>query len=154
MFREMLQSDRQLSEKEIPALLEQGEYGTLAVLGDDDYAYAVPLNYVYEAGKIYIHGSKDGHKVDALQSNPKVSFCVISDATVKPEQFTFSYTSVIAFGVATLLKEKEKRTAIERFVHKYSAEHWDRAQKIIPNVWDKFVIFEIAIEHVTAKQKR
>jgi len=135
-------------------LLEAGQYGTLAVLSGDGYAYAVPLSYVYENGKLYIHGTKEGHKADALLANPKVSFCVVCDAAAKPEQFTFSYTSVIAFGTAKILGDDEKRAAIERFVRKYSSEYWDKAQKVIPAVWDKFVAFEISIDHLTAKQSR
>lgn len=153
MFREMRFNDRKIDSEQIPALLEKSQYGTLAVQGDNGYAYAVPLNYVYENGKIFIHGANTGHKVDALLANPKVSFCVICEAIAQPEQFTFSYTSVIAFGTAKLLKDEEKRHAIERFVRKYSSDNWDKAQKIIPSFWDKFVAFEISIDNITAKTK-
>ena len=41
----------------------------LAVNGDDGYPFAIPVNYFYdqEQDKIYFHGAKSGHKVDALK---------------------------------------------------------------------------------------
>ena len=72
MFREMLQSDRQLSEKEIPALLEQGEYGTLAVLGDDDVHVAGvcvpghPLRRADAAAHPWVGGTEAGRPVPRL----------------------------------------------------------------------------------------
>ena len=32
---------------------------------------------VYKDGKIYFHCAKNGHKLDAIKQNKKVSFCVI-----------------------------------------------------------------------------
>ena len=48
-------------------LLQCSRRGVLAVNGDDGYPYAVPVNYFYDsdAGKIYFHGARVGHKVDA-----------------------------------------------------------------------------------------
>lgn len=50
----------------------------LAVNGDDGYPFAFPINYFYEpeSGKIYFHGAKAGHKVDALKKDDKVCFTV------------------------------------------------------------------------------
>lgn len=50
----------------------------LAVNGDDGYPFAIPVNYFYdqEQDKIYFHGAKSGHKVDALKKNDKVCFTV------------------------------------------------------------------------------
>ena len=44
--------------------------GVLAVNGDDGYPYAIPLNYFYDRDerKIYFHGARAGHKVDALRA--------------------------------------------------------------------------------------
>ena len=58
MFREMRRKNQLLSLEETISILEQETSGTLAVLGDDGYPYAVPLSYVYEASKIYFHCAK------------------------------------------------------------------------------------------------
>ncbi|WP_245858091.1 pyridoxamine 5'-phosphate oxidase family protein [Massilicoli timonensis] len=36
----------------------KGTSSALALLGDNDYPYAVPISYVYDDGKIYFHSAK------------------------------------------------------------------------------------------------
>ena len=66
-------------------LLQESKRGVLAVAGDDDYPYAVPVNYYYDAdaGKIYFHSSLAGHKVDAMKRNPKICFTVYGEPEIK-----------------------------------------------------------------------
>ena len=66
-FREMRRKRQQLSNEESVAILEKATAGTLALLGDDDYPYAVPISYVYHEGKLYFHSALAGHKVDAIR---------------------------------------------------------------------------------------
>ena len=62
-FREMRRKHQQLAEEESIAILEKATAGTLALLGDNDYPYAVPISYVYHEGKLYFHSALAGHKV-------------------------------------------------------------------------------------------
>ena len=50
-FRDMRRKRQQLSEAEIIGILQKATSGTLALLGDNGYHYAVPVNYVYHEGK-------------------------------------------------------------------------------------------------------
>ena len=43
------------------------------------------MNFVYEDGKIYFHGAKEGHKIDAIKNNPKVSMSIIDQEDVIEE---------------------------------------------------------------------
>ena len=43
-FRDMRRKRQQLSNEESIAILENATAGTLALLGDDDYPYAVPIS--------------------------------------------------------------------------------------------------------------
>lgn len=72
MERKMYKEKRQLSAEETQALFVKGHHGILSVNGDDGYPYAVPVNYVFIDGKIYIHSAKYGYKIDALKQNDKV----------------------------------------------------------------------------------
>lgn len=45
MFREMRRKKQALSKEACERILKDGKTGVLALLGDDDYPYAVPLNY-------------------------------------------------------------------------------------------------------------
>ena len=67
MFRDMRRKNRQLSTDECIEILENEPRGVLAVLGDYDYPYTVPMSHVYVDGKIYFHGAKTGHKNDAIK---------------------------------------------------------------------------------------
>ena len=70
MFREMRRKKQALSNEENLAILMRGTSGVMAVSGDDDYPYAVPLSYVYHDSKIYFHCAASGHKLDAMRRNP------------------------------------------------------------------------------------
>ena len=59
--------EKALAEEESIAILEKATAGTLALLGDNDYLYAVPISYVYHDGKLYFHSALAGHKVDAIR---------------------------------------------------------------------------------------
>ncbi len=73
MFREMRRAKQQLTKEECIRILKENKRCVLAVLGDSGYPYAIPLNYFYDetSGKIYFHGAKSGHKIDALHKNSK-----------------------------------------------------------------------------------
>lgn len=111
MFREMRQKRQLLSKEDTQKVLYQGTSGVLAVSGDDDYPYAVPLSYVYDGHKIYFHGAKAGHKLDSIVKNPKASFCVIDKDQIVPDEYTTYFRSVIVFerfAFFTMKQKKEK----------------------------------------------
>ena len=105
---------QQLTQEECEKILERGRTGVLAVLGDDGYPYTVPINYYYTDGKIYLHCAKSGHKLDAIRSNPKVSFCVVERDDILQEKFTTLFKSAVAFGKAEILADKEGLNAMLR----------------------------------------
>ena len=108
MFREMRRNKQALSEEECREILARCTSGTLAVLGDGGYPYAVPLSYVFNNGHIYFHCARSGHKLDAVRACDKVSFCVIDRDEVIPEKFTTKYRSVIVFGRAREVTDPEE----------------------------------------------
>ena len=79
---------QQLSEEESIGILQKATAGTLALLGDNGYPYAVPISYVYAEGKMFFHSALSGHKVDAIRNCDTASFCVIDKEDVQPERYT------------------------------------------------------------------
>ena len=67
-FRNMRRKRQQLSEEESIGILQQATAGTLALLGDNGYPYALPISYVYDDGKLYFHSAMSGHKVDTIRN--------------------------------------------------------------------------------------
>ena len=151
MFREMRRKGQQLSTEDCEAILNRGTSGVLAVSGDGDYPYAVPLSYCYDGGKIYFHCAKTGHKLDAIKKNNKASFCVIDADDVVPERFTTYYKSVVVFGRAHIITDSgDKRRAITALSEKYSPGE-KNTQREIEQSWERFCMLELDIEHMTGK---
>lgn len=152
MFREMRLRKQQLSEEEAIEILKNGKTGVLGVNGDDGYPYAVPVNYAYAGGKIYIHGAKSGHKQDAIARSDKVSFCVVARDDVIVEELTTWFESIIVFGRAKRLEtEEEIFRAAEIFGLKYCPDK-DAVDKEIRREWAGLSCIEIDIEHITGKE--
>ena len=154
MFRQMRRKNQILSQEESIAILQNGTTGTLAVLGDDDYPYAVPLNYFYENNKIYFHGAKAGHKIDAIKKHNKVSFCVVAQDDIITEKFTTYFKSVIAFGTARIIEDDaEKRNAIEKLTVKFTPDQTEQKRsEAIEKEFPALGMVEMTIEHMTGKQ--
>jgi nitroimidazol reductase NimA-like FMN-containing flavoprotein (pyridoxamine 5'-phosphate oxidase superfamily) len=152
MFRKMRRSRQQLSTAETIQILESATSGVLAVSGDEGYPYAVPLSHVLKGDRLFFHVAKEGHKLDGIQRNDRVSFCVIAQDQVMPSTFSTRYRSAIVFGRARLLTEdSERRYALECLVEKYSPGFIEEGQLEIESAWDRVCLVEVKIEHMTGK---
>lgn len=153
MFREMRRKNQLLSKEESLDVLDRGTSGVLAVAGDDDYPYAVPMSYVYHDNKLYFHCAKTGHKLDAIARSEKVSFCVIDKDEVVPGEYTTYFRSVIAFGKARILEDaEEKRQALGLLAARYSPGHEQGRQQEIEKSFPHVCMVELAIDHMTGKE--
>lgn len=153
MERKMHKIKRQMTDEAAKAAFEAGHHGTLSVNGDDGYPYAVPVNYVYVDGKIYIHSAKVGYKIDCLKRDSKVCFSAILDAQVVPRMVTARFTSVVAFGRATLVEdEAERYMALKAFVDRLCGpgaltEGMDFLEKTIART----AVIRVDVEQLTGK---
>ena len=153
MFREMRLKENELSHDEAKEILMNNSNGVLALSGDNGYSYAVPVSFAYSDNKIYFHGATEGHKPDSIKRNDKVSFCVIEKDEVIAAEFNTHYRSAIAFGVVRILESDEERlNALRVILEKYSPDFIETGKKYIENEWNNVAVFEINIEHLTAKQ--
>ena len=157
MFREMRRNKQLLSQEAAEKILREGEFGVLALSGDDGYPYAVPINYAVEGNKIYFHSAKTGHKLDAIKRNDKVSFCVVDRHEVIAEEFTTYFSSVIAFGRIRIVEDNDapdKLRGLELLADKYSSTASpERRAKELGRL-SAVVIPVMTIEHLTGKAAR
>jgi nitroimidazol reductase NimA-like FMN-containing flavoprotein (pyridoxamine 5'-phosphate oxidase superfamily) len=152
MFREMRRKKQLLSEEETIGVFNSCTSGVLAVTGDDDYPYAVPLSYTFKDGKLFFHCAKTGHKIDGIKRNDKVSFTVIDKDEIIQKTFTTHFRSATAFGRARILTEDaERREALEALVKKYSPDYVKEGQKEIEGDWNVVCVVELKIEYMTGK---
>lgn len=152
MFRKMRRQGQMLSEDECIEILKNEPRGVLALLGDYDYPYALPMSHVYVDGKIYFHGAMTGHKNDAVESHDKASYCVM-DNGVRNEEDDWSYIfkSVIVFGrITTLSDDDEKIEKLTYLGDKFFPTHEETVNEI-KKLLHRTEVFELSIEHISGK---
>ncbi len=154
MFREIRANKKQLTDSEMIEVLDKAEYGILSTIGEDGYPYGVPVNFVYKDGNIYFHCDIEGHKVDNLTYNNKVSFCAVTDVEVLAKEFNTKFKSVVAFGEAKEVEGDEKIQAFMLILEKFSKEFLESGKKYVEASGHKAKIYRIEVEHMRAKGKK
>ena len=153
MFRELRRWKQGLSREKAMEILIRNTSGTWAIMGEDEYPYAVPLSYVCVDDKLYFHSSKDGYKMEMIKKHEKASFCVIDQDEIVPEKFTTHYRSVIAFGKAHLVEDAEQMEKIAaELAMKYSSDFKEGIPGEIDAYRSRLAIIEMTIEHMTGKE--
>ncbi len=153
MFREMLRKKQELSGEECIRLLETEPRGVLSVLGDGDYPYGVPMNHYYckQDGKIYFHGGRKGHKIDALRRHDKASFCVYDSGFRKEGEWALNIRSVVVFGRIEFVEDRETVYRIcEKLSRKFTSDEAYIAREI-ERSGPGTLLFALVPEHMTGK---
>jgi len=152
-FRNMRRKRQQLSESESIGILLKATSGTLALLGDNGYPYAVPISYVYHKGKLYFHSALSGHKVDAIRQCDKASFCVIEQDDVQPKKYTTFFRSVIAFGRIHIIEDEAEKLSTARMLgNRYNPNDDESLKKEIESGLSRMLMIRFDIEHLTGKE--
>lgn len=144
----------QLNEEQITEILVNAPVGNLATINENGYPYAVPVHFIYDDGKIYIHGLPKGQKISNISTNEKVCFeayfmkgIILNEA---PCDVNTEYESVVIMGKAAIVKDDDlKETVLNKIVEKYTPhlsgikfpEHTMRGTSVI----------EVIIEECTGK---
>lgn len=154
MFRPIRKKKNEMDKNAAETLLQSSRRGVLAVNGDDGYPYAIPVNYVYDREKqrIYFHGARAGHKVDALKACDKVCFTVYGNETIKEESWAPFLQSTVVFGRCHLVESGERATALlKQFAMKYYPNE-QLVDEEIARAGKAAQLFEIEIEHLSGKE--
>lgn len=152
MFREMRLKDQQLDAAEANEIMNRCTNGVLSVNGDNGYPYGVPVSYAYADGRIYFHCAREGYKVDLLKKDPHVSFTVVAQDDIIPEDFNTLYISAIAFGRARLIDDPEEMRKIHGYIiDKYSKGHEESGGRYLDSSISEIYMVEITVDHITAK---
>ena len=153
-FRQMRRFKQATEPQENISILQTAYRGFLSVIGDGGYPYAVPMNFVYDDGKVYFHCAKEGHKLDAIRACDKACFTVLDNPVKEPGDWWYHVTSVICFGRVRILSDKSERNVhLRQLGLKYFPETYDLAadmKKDGPHA----EVLEFTIEHCTGKRVR
>ena len=80
---------------ETEEILANGTYGVLSMNGEDEYAYGMPLRYVFTGNSIYLHSAPECHKITGIRNDNRVSLCVVGGAVPLADKFSMQYESAI-----------------------------------------------------------
>ena len=153
MFRPMVRKKQQITEAECIEILKQEPRGVLAVLGDEAYPYALPIDHWYceEDGNLYFHSGMTGHKVDAMKKHDKASFCVFDEGYRREGEWALNIRSVIVFGRIQIMEDQEKAMEIVRKLsYKYTSDT-EFIEKEILQSGAHTLVFALVPEHMTGK---
>jgi nitroimidazol reductase NimA-like FMN-containing flavoprotein (pyridoxamine 5'-phosphate oxidase superfamily) len=152
MFKKIRLKDRVVNDEKAIEIITKGSFGVLATIGEDGYPYGVPLNYTYFDSCICFHCAQEGHKMDNIIFNKKVSFCVVTKSDVLGNEFDTDYESAIAFGKASVITDdSEKKSILLSVLNKYSADYLKAGNNYMKKNWDETSVVKIKIDHLSGK---
>lgn len=153
MFREVARKKQVLSQEKIIEVLKSQKRGVLSVLGDDGYPYGMPMNYWYDekSGYIYFHSGKKGHKIDAMERDNKVSFCVYDEGYQNEGEWALNISSVIVFGKVCIIENFEKAMDICRNLSLKYTPDIEYIEEEIQKFGKVTLCYELRPEHITGK---
>ena len=153
MFRKMRRFKQELSKEECIEILKKEPRGVLSVQGEDGYPYGMPMTYWYNEkdGKIYFHGAKAGHKIDAIRNCDKVSFCVMDEGYRNDGEWALNIRSVIVFGRLHEVEEPEKAAEICTNLCKKFTDDKAYAEEELRTYGSAVLCLELESEHMTGK---
>lgn len=151
MFREMRRKQNQMKHEETMELLNNTKEGVLGTISKNGYPYTVVVNHVLYNGKLYFHSAKEGHKIDNIINNNKVSFTVYDNETIIEEKFTTKYQSVTLFGTAKIIPGNKE--ILMELIKKFSPNFLQSGKEYVHKSFDTTVLIEIDIDHITGKER-
>jgi hypothetical protein len=154
MFRKMRRFKQQLTQDECIEVLKNEPRGVLSVIGDDGYPYGIPMNHWYNEkdGKLYFHGAKEGHKLDAIKACDKVSFCVMDKGYRNEGEWALNIKSVVVFGRMKTVDDKEKMTEICTSLCEKFTDDKEYIENELTQYISRVLCLELTLEHITGKR--
>ena len=135
MFRKMRRFKQQITDAECIEILKNTKRGVLSLLGEDGYPYGIPIDHWYceEDGRIYFHGAKEGHKIDAIKACDKASYCVYDEGYRKEGEWALNIKSVVTFGRIRLVEDEDTaRMICTKLIKKFTDDE-DYLEKELKN---------------------
>lgn len=152
MFRGMRRFKQELTKEECVNILMNEPRGVLSVIGEGGYPYGMVMNHWYHEadGKLYFHGAKEGHKIDAIKSCDKVSYCVHDEGFRKEGEWALNIKSVIVFGRIRIVEDEEKMIEICMNLYRKFDDNEDALKHELTHL-SRVMCLELTPEHMTGK---
>ena len=153
MFRKMRRFKQQISDEKCIDLLKSEKRGVLSVIGENGYPYGIPLNHYYDDtdGKLYFHGAKEGHKLDAIIACDKACYTVFDKGYRQEGEWALNVKSVVVFGRMSLVTDKEKAKEICTALCRKFTEDEDYLEYELQHALPRVQCLALTPEHITGK---
>lgn len=155
----MRRKDREITDiNEILELVAKTDVLHLGLF-DGEYPYVVPLHYGYEYADgtltFYMHGAREGHKLDLINANPNVCVELENDVELIPGDvacaYGSSFASVIGRGTASIVTdEEEKIKGLKLLMENQTG----RAFEIDAGMAAAVAVIKVTTDNFTAKARR
>ena len=154
MFRPMRRIKQQLPDDEALEVLKNAKRGVLSVTGDDGWPYGIWLNPYYREsdGRIYFHGAKEGHKVDALRKDNRASFTVIDDGVQDEGGWAYTFRSVVVFGRIEFVEDHSFALELCRELARRFNPSEEEIAKELQTYGARMQMMALTPEHITGKR--
>jgi nitroimidazol reductase NimA-like FMN-containing flavoprotein (pyridoxamine 5'-phosphate oxidase superfamily) len=152
MFRPLRRINQKLSEEECCEILNKETRAVLSLHGEDGYPYGLPMNYVFEGGKVYLHSAREGHKVDAIAKDPRVCLTVVEKGVPAEGRKGLFVRSVILFGTLRPLADpQEIRKRLKDLGKHIIPKEKAYIDEEIARSADRVCLWEMTIDHMSGK---
>lgn len=153
MFREIRRVKQRITTEQCVKVLKEEPRGILSIHGEDGYPYGFPMNHFYDEKehKIYFHCAKVGHKIDAIDRDNRVSFCVYDQGYRKDGEWPLNIQSVIVFG--KIKKVLDPNVVMEK-VRNLGLKHYpteESVEEVMKKAISRVELLELSIDHMTGK---
>jgi uncharacterized protein len=156
----MRRKDREVTSiDEIRQILDKTKVLHLG-LYDGEYPYIVPMHYgyVYQDDTLifYMHGAKEGHKIDLINRNPKVCVELECDTELDPGgeipcNYGAYFASVIGKGTAEVVTdEQEKICGLQQLMRNQTGREFAVDGTMAASV----TVIKVTVAEFTAKARK
>jgi hypothetical protein len=137
--------------------MEKASVGRIATVNKKGVPVIKPVNFLYWNGKVYIHSSMEGEKIEDIRRGSPVCFEVdepIAFVTARGNACSGNYyfRSILIKGKALLVRGVSRKLEIlERLMEKYQPE--GDYGKLPEEILKKTAIIELTVGEMTAKER-
>ena len=152
--------------REMPAewaleVLDKAPFITLSMTDSDGSPYAVPLSMARtDERTFYFHGAIEGRKMEVLDRNPRVCLSAVTRCRPvvgpKDNSFTLEFKSVIAFGTAEMVTDREEKIlGLKAVCRRFLPQHMDAFEAAVERSLERTAVVKVTLtEPPTGKRKQ
>ncbi len=126
---------------ELEAIIKRCETCVVAMTDPDGFPYALPMNFGWNDGVVYLHSAPQGKKIDFLKAKPEVCLVFSADHQLRWQNseiacsYSMKYRSVLIFGKVEFIEDfEEKESALDSIMQQYGAKDYKYSEPAIRNV--------------------